>query len=88
MNGGPYTIVITNNKFKYDTSGSKMYFTITKWTAVENTDDSTKADYPNGYKLEGSVTETSGNWIFDDWNTVGNTTSIYVFMHKDGSKMG
>jgi len=92
------TIVITGNEFKFDFtsgiySGSKLYFTITKWTAVENTDTETSDDYPKGYKLEGSVntvawSSSSSKWIVDDWNTVGGTTPIYVFMHKDGSKIG
>jgi hypothetical protein len=70
-----------------------LYFTITKWTEINNTDDSSKADYPNGYKLEGSVNETGlsndgkNNWKVSDWNTVGGTTPMYVFMYKDGSKI-
>jgi len=81
------TVVITGNEIKEDsTSGSKIYFTITNWTAVENTDTSTKAYYPNGYKLEGFVNTIQDYWI--PWTTVGQSDQPYfVYMHIDGTKI-
>jgi hypothetical protein len=66
--------------------GNHLYFSITKWTAVENTDAATKGDYPNGYKLDGSVTAINGSWGV--WTTVGQKDQpIYVYMHKDRDKI-
>jgi len=88
------TIVITGNEFKFDGYGTliKIYFTITKWTAVKNTNDYTKADYPNGYKLDGFINDIKGSYGFRDgagyggnWSDVGQTTPIDVFISKDGS---
>jgi len=78
------TLVITSNEFKVDSSeGYELYFTINNW--VESPDGSSVAEYPKGYKLEGSISEITPGW--GDFKTVGQKDPVFVFMHTDGTKI-
>ena len=70
------TMVISETNLDItDTDGDYLHFTISSWATVNNTDNDTKTDYPNGYKLTGTTTSNQGY----ESNTV---ISIYIHTNK------
>jgi hypothetical protein len=48
---------LSSNKLEVQSSEWSFTLTISSWTAVSNTNEETKTEYPNGYKISGTITQ-------------------------------
>jgi TolB-like protein len=81
------TLIIDSNRvtFRYSNQGN-AHFVLSNctWTAENNSDEKTLADYPKGFKIFGTVTDISSGW--SSWSQ--DYTPIYLFIHKnDNNRM-
>jgi TolB-like protein len=85
--GTTSTLIIDSNRvtFRYSNNGdAHVVFSNCTWTAENNSDVKTLADYPRGFKVFGTVTDIS-NW-HSSW--FSSFTPIYLFIHKnDNNRM-
>ena len=73
VQSGSSTITISDKELIYNFSNK---FTINSVTTLENTNEGTRANYPNGFRFDCSVTEST-------YLEIGSHYSINIFMHKN-----
>jgi TolB-like protein len=74
------TITIEANRIIRRCGSNSIVITNCTWTAENNTDIATLADYPRGFKVSGIVSENSGSYF-----STGAHMPVYLFIHKSDS---
>jgi hypothetical protein len=80
------TLVITANLFTLNSDGGSFSINILSFSTENNTYDSTKAEYPSGYKLVGKVISATGNFASQTAYEIGKDFSYFFFLNTAKNK--
>ena len=79
--------LITANSFSFSWSGGSFTFSVLSFSNEINETKISKEEFPSGYKLNGKILSSSGDFETTPNFAIGNNFSVFCFLNSTKDKM-